>query len=40
MFHGGGTPLIAPDNARARVWDDCRHEPKLNQTVRNLARHN
>jgi transposase len=38
-FYGGVPQLIVPDNPRALVADACRHEPKLNETVRDFARH-
>ena len=38
-FYGGCPQLIVPDNPRALVSDACRYEPKLNETVRDFARH-
>ena len=38
-FYGGVPQLIVPDNPRALVSDACRYEPKLNETVRDFARH-
>ena len=38
-FYGGCPQLIVPDNPRALVSNACRYEPKLNQTVREFARH-
>jgi len=38
-FYGGCPQLIVPDNPRALVADACRYEPKLNETVRDFARH-
>ena len=36
----GGVPqLIVPDNPRALISEACRYEPKLNDTVRDFARH-
>ena len=38
-FYGGVPQLIVPDNPRALVSNACRYEPKLNETVRDFARH-
>ncbi len=38
-FYGGVPQLIVPDNPRALVSNACRYEPKLNDTVRDFARH-
>jgi transposase len=38
-FYGGCPQLIVPDNPRALVSNACRYEPKLNETVRDFARH-
>ena len=38
-FYGGCPQLIVPDNPRALVSQACRYEPKLNDTVRDFARH-
>ena len=38
-FYGGCPQLIVPDNPRALVSEACRYEPKLNETVREFARH-
>ena len=38
-FYGGVPQLIVPDNPRALVSSACRYEPKLNETVRDFARH-
>ena len=38
-FYGGVPQLIVPDNPRSLVSDACRYEPKLNETVRDFARH-
>ena len=38
-FYGGCPQLIVPDNPRSLVSEACRYEPKLNATVRSLARH-
>jgi len=38
-FYGGCPQLIVPDNPRALVSEACRYEPKLNETVRDFARH-
>ena len=38
-FYGGTPQLIVPDNPRALVSEACRYEPKLNETVRDFARH-
>jgi transposase len=38
-FYGGVPQLIVPDNPRALVSEACRYEPKLNETVRDFARH-
>ena len=38
-FYGGVPQLIVPDNPRALVANACRYEPKLNETVRDFARH-
>ncbi|MGJ5843037.1 IS21 family transposase [Microvirgula aerodenitrificans] len=38
-FYGGCPQLIVPDNPRALVSGACRYEPKLNETVRDFARH-
>jgi transposase len=38
-FYGGCPQLIVPDNPRALVSSACRYEPKLNETVRDFARH-
>lgn len=38
-FYGGCPQLIVPDNPRALVSNACRYEPKLNDTVRDFARH-
>ena len=38
-FYGGCPQLIVPDNPRALVSSACRYEPKLNDTVRDFARH-
>lgn len=38
-FYGGCAQLIVPDNPRSLVSEACRYEPKLNQTVRDFARH-
>ena len=38
-FSGGVPQLIVPDNPRALVSNACRYEPKLNETVRDFARH-
>jgi transposase len=40
LTHYRGCPqLIVPDNPRALVSQACRYEPKLNETVRDFARH-
>ncbi len=38
-FYGGVPQPIVPDNPRSLVCDACRYEPKLNETVRDFARH-
>jgi len=38
-FYGGCPQLIVPDNPRSLVAIACRYEPKLNETVRDFARH-
>lgn len=38
-FYGGTPQLIVPDNPRSLVANACRYEPKLNDTVRDFARH-
>jgi len=38
-FYGGCAQLIVPDNPRSLVSIACRYEPKLNETVRDWARH-
>ena len=38
-FYGGCPQLIVPDNPRALVANACRYELKLNDTVRDFARH-
>jgi len=38
-FYGGCPQLIVPDNPRSLVSEACRYEPKLNETVRDFARH-
>ena len=38
-FYGGVPQLIVLDNPRSLVSDACRYEPKLNDTVRDFARH-
>lgn len=38
-FYGGCAQLIVPDNPRSLVSEACRYEPKLNETVRDFARH-
>jgi transposase len=38
-FYGGVPQLIVPDNPRALVSEACRYEPRLNETVRDFARH-
>ena len=38
-FYGGCPQLIVPDNPRSLVSQACRYEPKLNETVRDFARH-
>ena len=38
-FYGGCPQLIVPDNPRSLVSIACRYEPKLNETVRDFARH-
>ena len=38
-FYGGCSQLIVPDNPRSLVSEACRYEPKLNETVRDFARH-
>ncbi|MDH5205702.1 MAG: IS21 family transposase [Hylemonella sp.] len=38
-FYGGVPQLIVPDNPRALVSKACRYEPRLNETVRDFARH-
>ena len=38
-FCGGAPQLIVPDNPRAPVSQACRYEPRLNETVNDLARH-
>ena len=38
-FYGGCPQLVVPDNPRALVSQACRYEPKLNETVRDFARH-
>jgi transposase len=38
-FYGGVPQLIVPDNPRALVSEACRYEPKLNESVRDFARH-
>ena len=38
-FYGGTPQLIVPDNPRSLVSEACRYEPKLNETVRDFARH-
>ena len=38
-FYGGCPQLIVPDNPRSLVALACRYEPKLNETVRDFARH-
>lgn len=38
-FYGGTPQLVVPDNPRSLVSDACRYEPKLNETVRDFARH-
>ncbi|CAN0375171.1 unnamed protein product, partial [Phaeothamnion confervicola] len=38
-FYGGVPQLIVPDNPRSLVSEACRYEPKLNETVRDFARH-
>jgi transposase len=38
-FYGGCAQLIVPDNPRSLVAIACRYEPKLNETVRDFARH-
>ena len=38
-FYGGCPQLIVPDNPRALVSVACRYDPKLNETVRDFARH-
>ena len=38
-FYGGCAQLIVPDNPRSLVCEACRYEPKLNETVRDFARH-
>ena len=38
-FYGGCPQLIVPDNPRALVSVACRYDPKLNDTVRDFARH-
>jgi len=38
-FYGGCPQLVIPDNPRSLVSNACRYEPKLNETVRDFARH-
>ena len=38
-FYGGCPQLVVPDNTRSLVSQACRYEPKLNETVRDFARH-
>jgi DNA replication protein DnaC/transposase len=38
-FYGGCPQLIVPDNPRSLVSVACRYDPKLNDTVRDFARH-
>ena len=38
-FYRGTPQLVVPDNPRALVSEACRYEPKLNETVREFARH-
>jgi len=38
-FYGGCPQLVVPDNPRSLVSEACRYDPKLNDTVRDFARH-